>query len=559
MSSGRSIILLALACAAAAAANFALLSRGEYRKTGGGSATLLDPSAAASSIRIARRGCPEIIMEKSQAWRLVEPYAGSVDDPTVMKLLDALSFTPVDDAISETELLRLGRSGRDFALDEPVVRISVSGEGWKRTVSFGIPTPSADGVYAAVEGSESVLVVPSSVLAAVDLPPEKFRRRSLFQSGSESVASFDIKRAGGTLLSFARSGDSWTVDRVAAAPQKVAKFLADLTSAEAVDFVWPVGASNEADRVSASLLAGYGLDPDSAVTVTLKGLDGAVRQISFGKAAGDGLAYALAQNGGAVVTVPAALSDAASQDAVMFTDSRLFPEESRSVAFFSLSDGDVVYALSRDEAGGWRLESPVSAAADASVAEATLAKILALSPADADPDGIGVAISTNSPAVRVARGSVLAGGFETLRSLEMLVIDPKDVKRIVRTPRPSDGKPSSVVFSRERQAWNVETAGADGAILRPGGVETVLAAVNPLKAVRVAKLKVQSHDLAAYGLDEPYMTIAIDQDREGAVRRNIMIGNEAADGRFATVGSADAVFVISRKTAEALASPLVSE
>lgn len=557
MSSGRSIILLTLACAAAAAANFALLSRDEYRKAGGGAATLLDPSAAASSIRIGRKGCPEILMEKSQAWRLVEPYAGSVDEPTVMKLLDALSFTPVDDAISETELLRLGRSGRDFALDEPVVRISVSGEGWTRTVSFGIPTPSADGVYAAVEGSESVLVVPSSVLAAVDLPPEKFRRRSLFQSGPESVASFDIKRAGGSLLSFARSGDSWTVDRAAAATQKVAKFLADLTSAEAVDFVWPVGASNEADRVSASLLAGYGLDPDSAVTVTLKGLDGAVRQISFGKAAGDGLAYALAQNGGAVVTVPAALCDAASQDAVMFTDSRLFPEEARSVAFFSLTDGEVVYALSRDEAGGWRLESPVAAAADAAVAEATLAKILALSPADADPDGISVAISTNSPAVRVARGSVLAGGFETLRSLEMLTIDPKDVKRIVRTP--NDGKPSSVVFSRERQAWNVETAGSDGATMRPGGVETVLAAINPLKAVRVAKLKVQSHDLAAYGLDEPQMTVAIDQDREDAVRRNIMIGKEAADGRFATVGSADAVFVISYKTAESLSSPLVSE
>ena len=87
MSGGRSIILLALACAAAASANFALLSRDEYRKTGGGAATLLDPSAAASSIRIARRGCPEIIMEKSQAWRLVEPYAGSVDDPTVISTI----------------------------------------------------------------------------------------------------------------------------------------------------------------------------------------------------------------------------------------------------------------------------------------------------------------------------------------------------------------------------------------------------------------------------------------------------------------------------------------
>lgn len=559
MSSSKSIILLVMACAAAAAANFALLSRDEYQKKAGGATTLLDPSADVSSVRIERKGGQALTLEKSQAWRLVEPYAGSVDEPTVMKLLDSLAFTPVDDAISETELLRLGRSGRDFALDDPVVKITLSGDFGTRTVSLGIPTPAADGVYAAVGGSGSVLVVPSSVLAAVDLPPDKFRRRSLFQSGPESVASFDIKRTGGMLLTFARSGDSWTVGRDAAAPQKVAKFLADLTAANAVDFVWPVGASNEADTVSASLLAGYGLDPDSAVTVTLKGLDGAVRQISFGKSAGDGLAYALAQNGGAVVTVPSSLRDAASQDAVMFTDSRLFPEEARSVAFFSLADGDVVYALSRDGAGGWRLESPVAAAANAVVAEATLAKILALSPANADPNGIDVAISTNSPAVRVARSSVLDGGFEALRSLEMLSIDPKDVRRIVRTPGQNGGKSSAVVFSRERQAWNVETAGTEGATMRSGGAEAVLAALNPLMAVRVAKLKVQTHDLEAYGLDSPYMTVAIDQDREDAVRRNIMIGKDAADGRFATVGSADAVFVISHETAKALSSQLVEE
>ena len=558
MTRGRHAILLVLACAAAAVANLALRQDDAHLRKAGGAATLVSPSADVSSIRIERRGCPAELLKKTDSWNLVEPYAGSVDDPTVLRLLDAIEFTPVDDAISETELLRLGRSRSDFALDEPVVRISVSGSFGTRTVSFGIPTPSADGVYAAVEGSGSVLVVPSSVLAAVDLPPERFRRRSLFRTGPESVASFDIKRTGGFMLTFARNGDSWTVGSAAAAPQKVARFLADITAATAVDFVWPVGASNEADRVSASLLAGYGLDPDSAVTVTIKRLDGAVRQISFGKTAGDGLVYALAQNGDAIVTVQSSLCDAASQNAVMFTDSRLFPEEARNVAFFSLTDGDSVYALSRNISGGWRLESPVTAEADTSVAEAVLAKILELSPADADPEGIGVAISTNSPAVRVSRASVLDGGFETLRSLEMLNIDPKKVRRIVRTPG-HGGRPSSVVFNRELQAWNVETAGTDGSTMLPGGAETVLTALNPLKALRVVKLKVQTHDLKAFGLAEPVMTVAIDQDQEGAVRRNIIIGKESAEGRFATVGSADAIFVISKETADALSSPLVGE
>ena len=115
------------------------------------------------------------------------------------------------------------------------------------------------------------------------------------------------------------------------------------------------------------------------------------------------------------------------------------------------------------------------------------------------------------------------------------------------------------MFNRELQAWNVETAGLDGAMMRTEGAEAVLSTLNPLKAVRVVKLKVQSQDLEAYGLAEPSMTVAIDQDQEYAVRRNIMIGGETSDGRFATVGSADAVFVISHETAKALSSPLVTE
>ena len=50
-------------------------------------------------------------------------------------------------------------------------------------------------------------------------------------------------------------------------------------------------------------------------------------------------------------------------------------------------------------------------------------------------------------------------------------------------------------------------------------VGSILEAINPLVAERVEKLKVTEADLAAYGLDRPFMTLAVDQDREDAVRR----------------------------------------
>ena len=327
-------------------------------------------------------------------------------------------------------------------------------------------------------------------------------------------------------------------------------------SAEAVGFVWPVGASNETAVASASLLAGYGLDPESSVTVTLKTVDGAGGQASFGKDAGEGLVYALVQNGGAVVTVSAALKDVISQETALFADSRLFPVEARSVLTFSVSDGDVACALTRGADGSWRLESPISAPADKAVVESMLARIVTLSPSDESVPGIAVALSSDAKSVSVSRRRVLGdGGFEQLRSKEVVSIDPAIVRRLVRT---SGGKPTAVVYARDRRVWDVETEGLSGKVDEKA-VGELLAALNPLVAERVAKLKVSAADLAAYGLDTPFMTLAIDQDREDAVRRNIILGSPADGGRSATVGSSDAVFVLSDETVSALGRPIVSE
>ena len=55
------------------------------------------------------------------------------------------------------------------------------------------------------------------------------------------------------------------------------------------------------------------------------------------------------------------------------------------------------------------------------------------------------------------------------------------------------------------------------------------------------------------------MTVAIDQAKEDSVRRNILIGDEAQGGRFATLGATDAVFVISQEVLNRLTEPLVTE
>ena len=557
----KSIVVLMVFIALLLAANLAVRYGADEVKAAD-RRTLVEDMEGVSVLRIERKGSAPIELVRTDAqWRLRSPYSGSVDEQAVMRVMDALLMTPISDVISDSALLKLGRTRADFSLADPSLRVVVSdGAGKGATIGFGCMTPLPGGVFASIDDMDSVFVVSSNVFAAVDVDAERFRRRSLFAVGPDAVASFLIKRKTDAPLEFVRGDSEWKVRNVTMSAQKVREFLSGITSAEAQGFVWPVGASNETEHVSTALLVGYGLDPDAAVTVSLKCVDGEERRLSFGKLDDQGRAYALVHNGTAIVTVSAALKELAEQDETTFADSRLFPFENRSVGSFSVSEKDVQYALIRGKSGGWMLESPVVAKADDAVADEVLARILSLSSSDiaSVENGVSVSIGTNAEKSVVSRSGVFGNRSpEDFRSREILRIDPAHVRRIVRiTGKGADTM--AVVYDRERKAWNVEGGAADVRV-EAKGIESVLSAINPLMASRIVKLKVPAADLDDYGLDVPFLTVAVDQDVDDSVRRNIIIGKKTKGGRFATIGSSDAVFVMSEAQAERLSAAIVGK
>lgn len=524
--------------------------------------TLGDFPSEVSAICIERTGSSAILLDRGPGgWRLTEPFVSAADEQSVMKLVDVLTQTPVVEVISDSELLQLGRTRADFSLEEPDLTVALTGaDGSVCRFLFGSATPTKDGVYSSVDGVDAVFVIGKPAFSFVDVRPDDLRQRSLLPSGGAWVTSFEIKREGVPLLEFLRTGAGWNVGSEKASSQKIAEFIDDLTTASAVSFIWPVGSSNETDHATSSLLAGYGLDPDSAVTVTLNDINGKNRRLSFGKEADDGNVYALVQNGNAIVTVPAKLRDFARQDPVMYTDSRLFPVEARSVNGFSVSSDGSLYSLVRNKDGKWGLESPVVAPADQEASDALLSLILSLSPADVvKEDGVAVSVLTNMAKVLIPRERILGKRtFEDLRSREMLRIDAPLVKRIVCTVGGKTPTTVSVVYDRERRQWNLDTE-AEGMVVNVKGVESILSVINPLTAVRIEKLAVVAADLDDYGLDVPFLTVAIDRDSDETIRRNILIGKKTKGGRFATIGSSDAIFVISDATVSKLSESIVGK
>ena len=562
MKNMRIIVWLIVGIAALAGANV-LLSFNDSQETAivprSSLLSVLDDSV--SLVEISRNGVVDSVLTHTGSWRLVEPFAGSVDEPVVKKLLDVLAYAPLDDSLSDQELLKLGRARADFGLENPLLRVRVRAGDTETSISFGSATPSASGVYAAIEGVHAVFVVPSNTLAAVDVPASRFRSRTLFTSGEESVVSFDVKRGAGEFMRFRRDGDAWTMVQPAEGPAsatKIKKLLSDVMSASAVDFVWPVGGSNEVDEASGALLAGYGLGADSAVTLTMKGTDGTDRRISFGSDAGEGRVYALVHNGSAIVTVDGALKDMASLDNSAFADTRLFPYESSQISGMSIVDGGVACMLAKNEDGSWRMDSPVSAAASLSAVESLLSAVLALRGGDMDEGGVEVSVSADERKVRVSRAS-LGPQFrlEDFRSLEILKIDPASIRRLSVTGAGTNGT-KSVVYDRDRRAWNVEASSVPGKVSE-NGIARVLGVLNPLEAGRVVKLKVSAEDLGGYGLDKPRLTVAIDLEREDAIRKNVLVGDATDGGWFATVGASDAVFVLPESAVYDLSADIVEE
>ena len=564
MSNARVIFLFAAGIVLLVAAHIFVSMRGMGSLIAGRT-TLLDPAAkSAERIEVERRGGQVVALVKDGVWRVAEPYSAEADERGIQRMLDALVVSPTQAAFGDQELASFGRERGDYGLDEPEVKITLSSGDRKWSVGLGKLTAAKDGVYASVSDETAIYVADAGLLALAEAGGNAFRMKSICPGGVDSVDSFDLKRGKGQFLRFVKDGDGWrkaSLDGAdagdAASSVRIRELLSAIGAAQAQAFFWPVGASNEPASATAPLLASYGLDSESAVTVTLHSRGGADRQVAFGKEASDGLVYALVQNSGAVVSVPGALKDLAG--GADFTDSRLFPFDVAQISRVSIADGAVNYLLAKDSATGeWRLDAPVAAPADKAAAESFVTHLASLKFSDRDPEGLVVSLTTNAPPVAVSRAAALAGhSLVDLRSRRILKVTPADVKRIESTSADAE-KPAVVVFDKDLRAWVVEASGRPGVPAAPA-IDAALAALNPLEAEKVVTLKASVADLRRYGLEKPQTTIAVDSEGAGSLRRNILIGGRAQGGYFATVGSSDAVFIISNSVARRLMASIVAE
>lgn len=527
---------------------------------------------AVDTIEIARNGTNIVKLVKNDAggWGIVSPYAAPADAAPVARLVDALTLLRLGDMRTESELAGLGEDFADFGLSG-VVRASVrliakSGES---QVFFGALSASGKEVYARVDGLFNVFTVGVEALEAIPADADGFRVRTLVSSVREQISGLDLHKPEAPFIRLVRNASGWRLSSPVEAPadETVVSSLVDgLVGARIVGFVIPsaahVSSAGEQTVLSQSALTPYGLAAEAGLSVNVRADSGTPEQIVFGSSAGTNLVYALVQNGTAIVTMPSSVADLFRTREAALRDTRVFPfgadEQVKSV---SISEGRLVYVLARGTNGIWRLAAPVAAPVDPSATAALLDVVLRIRRNDVLQDAssgeeasVRVSVETSSgvhPDVSVAKTVFKeCGPFADLRSKTLLELDSKSVRRL--SLKPAEGAGVSVVLDPDRNLWNL-AEGSAPATVRVDAIKTLLAALTRVEAKSVETMAATPEDLRRCGLDAPTLVVAVDFEGVDAVRRNLMLGATApGGGRYATVGGADAVFVLDRSTTSTL-------
>lgn len=510
-----------------------------------------------------------IVKDESGSWRLAAPFPAPAEPSAMEKIVDMLTQQPIGDMRTEAELAALGEDFADFGLEgKSTVVVTVRSSTSDAHVYLGASTSSGNEVYARVGSMRSVFTVAKSAVDVLPMNADDLRRRSILTVGAEDVQGIDFRVPGSPFVKLHRGEAGWRLlspVEVAADGAAVMTLVEALVRARVQTFVLP-SALNPPEvgetTVKSSTLAPYGLGVDAGLSVTVRSVSGATEQIVFGSSAGTNLVYALVQNGGAVVALDASLAELCKKGDASFRDTRVFPlgsgERLKSV---SLSQGDLVYVLSQGTNGVWRLASPAEAPADQAVASALADAVMRMRSCDVPetkPGKGAVRVSIETDA-GVRTGVEVDGRFfsdcgalANLRSKTLVEIDSATVRRI--TQKSEEGGEVSVRYDVERSAWVRDVAeGAAPANVDQQAVKKLLGVLAKVEAQGVETVATTPDDFRRCSLDRPLFVLAIDFDGTDSVRRNLIIGGVAGGGaRYATMGGADAVFIISRDLVEAL-------
>jgi hypothetical protein len=211
---------------------------------------------------------------RDNKWLITQPVNALADESVLNSLVGDLVSARIDQEFNPS-----GGDLKSYGLTEPAVKLELKlKNGQVHRVQLGSKDPLGSSVYAQIDGSQNVAILPSGVLTNSDKSLNDLRERSVVGATQYELSSVKLTNESGT-YELAKKDADWTIKSPVEGPadeREVSSLLSDITSAKAAEIV----------SETSEDLSKYGLDkPRVALTTQLT--TGGERTISLGSKVDD--------------------------------------------------------------------------------------------------------------------------------------------------------------------------------------------------------------------------------------------------------------------------------
>jgi hypothetical protein len=222
-----------------------------------------------AEISLTREGETSVFQKRDDGWVITQPISTKADQSA----LDAIAHN-----VATAEVERKFSASQDqlksYGLDSPKLDLTVKlKNGPQHQVRLGDKDFASTSVYALVDGSREVVLLPVSVLTSADKTLFDVRDKSVLDVSQSDVTSIELKTPKNQFV-LAKQDNDWQLQQPRSLPadsSTVSSILSRLSSANMTDVV----------AESASDLKAYGLDKPS-ITARLRTQKGDERVLMLG-------------------------------------------------------------------------------------------------------------------------------------------------------------------------------------------------------------------------------------------------------------------------------------
>jgi hypothetical protein len=559
---------------------------------------------------------------RSDGWFILSPIKARACVSHIDELLNAIAGLPRGEVITADQMTRRGLTLDDYTLgSRPRVRLKLEGAKRTTELLFGRDTPLDEFVYAKLASAEEIVVTSTNILAVIPSTVEQLRERKILHGDIARVSRLEIEHADGGFIRIEKQHGQWVmgqpVKNARLNGRTILALLRRLYELHAKGFV-PAAEGVVVDDKQALIRVAVWLGGDDASQrlllsgPTIEGGDLAHARLA-------GSEHVCVVDGEIVKALQVKANDLRERTlfAVAPGDIKFVKlnEGERTLALQrSISDGWAIV-----EPTHWKASDELVAELLARVTALEVSEFIDGGETNlaafglAEPDR-GIRVATTLPPGPAADGGdsddvadkagreLFIGGF-TPKGHYAKFSDESSVLLIAGELLPDilagsyDGVPGgngSDVSVAGRQPWINPLVYSDRVMLRlpPASVVSVslakygreqvvrradadwqavapstgvvartvvLDALEIISSLQAVRVEYQEHrDLAAYGLDEPDITLAFGLREGEGIAKTLAIGFRAkTDGVYAMIRGQDVVFVLPRAVALKLTRNLV--